>query len=499
MNKLKKPLAVQAAMMVVCLLSVSISDAEVRTITATGEYRMGDNDTRTDAKRLALLDAKRLALEQAGTYIESITQVKNFDLSKEEIRAYTAGIVELIEQETRSTMEGQQQIVRVDVIAKIDTNVVTRQIDALRKNEKVKADLLRTQQEADRLRRERDALQQELAAAKTKPEVEALAQKRREVFTRADVVFLLAQAAVALGASSGGLKPGSSSAAGRARARSLIEQALALAPSEPLAHVWMGNLLYEEGDLDGTIAAYGTALRLNPDDATTHNNLAFVLMTKGVALQVKRDLDGAIAAYRTALRLKLDEPAYYLALHLALGNALQAKGDLDGAIAELRTALRLKPDDAVPHNHLASALEEKGDLNGAITEYRTALRLDPKDSFYVFGLGHALRAKGDLDSAITEYREFLRLNPDDAFIREELGSSLLDKGNLDEAITELREVLRLEPKYVMGRYHLGQALQAKGRRQEAAREFREYLRLVPDEPHNREIERARAALRELER
>ncbi len=27
---------------------------------------MGDNDTRTDAKRLALLNAKRLALEQAG-------------------------------------------------------------------------------------------------------------------------------------------------------------------------------------------------------------------------------------------------------------------------------------------------------------------------------------------------------------------------------------------------------------------------------------------------
>lgn len=28
----------------------------------------GDNDTRTDEKRPALLDAKRLALEQAGTY-----------------------------------------------------------------------------------------------------------------------------------------------------------------------------------------------------------------------------------------------------------------------------------------------------------------------------------------------------------------------------------------------------------------------------------------------
>ena len=51
----------------------STATAEVRTLTATGEYRMGDNDTKTDAKRLALLDAKRLALEQVGTYLEGIT------------------------------------------------------------------------------------------------------------------------------------------------------------------------------------------------------------------------------------------------------------------------------------------------------------------------------------------------------------------------------------------------------------------------------------------
>lgn len=94
----------------IALCIVSPSWAEIRTITVTGEYRMGDNDTRTDAKRLALLDAKRLALEQAGVYIESITEVKNLDLAKEEIRAYTAGIVEVVEQATRTMMEGKQPL-----------------------------------------------------------------------------------------------------------------------------------------------------------------------------------------------------------------------------------------------------------------------------------------------------------------------------------------------------------------------------------------------------
>ena len=129
--------------LLLCLLGIDNAAAEVRTITATGEYRMGDNDTRTDAKRLALLDAKRLALEQAGTYVESITEVKNLDLTKEEIRAYTAGIVEVTEQASRTIMEGETTVVRVDVTTKIDTDTVGRQIDMLLKNEEIKTELVR--------------------------------------------------------------------------------------------------------------------------------------------------------------------------------------------------------------------------------------------------------------------------------------------------------------------------------------------------------------------
>jgi hypothetical protein len=66
MKKLQRTLPLQAALSVLCLLCVGNGQAEVRTITATGEYRMGDNDTRTDAKRLALLDAKRPPLNKRG-------------------------------------------------------------------------------------------------------------------------------------------------------------------------------------------------------------------------------------------------------------------------------------------------------------------------------------------------------------------------------------------------------------------------------------------------
>ena len=67
--------------------------AAVQEIQATGRYHLGDNDTRIDGHRLALMDAKRNALEKAGTYVESITEVKDFQLTRDDIRTYTAGII----------------------------------------------------------------------------------------------------------------------------------------------------------------------------------------------------------------------------------------------------------------------------------------------------------------------------------------------------------------------------------------------------------------------
>lgn len=61
------------AALVVLLWSVPIF-SQVREIGATGEYRMGDNDTKATARALALEQAKRNALEQAGTFVSSLVR-----------------------------------------------------------------------------------------------------------------------------------------------------------------------------------------------------------------------------------------------------------------------------------------------------------------------------------------------------------------------------------------------------------------------------------------
>ena len=56
-----------------------------RTVTAAGEYRMSDYDTRNDAIRLAVEAAKKDALEQVATYLESVTEVRDMDVTRDDI------------------------------------------------------------------------------------------------------------------------------------------------------------------------------------------------------------------------------------------------------------------------------------------------------------------------------------------------------------------------------------------------------------------------------
>ena len=58
-----------------------------------------------------------------------------------------------------------------------------------------------------------------------------------------------------------------------------------------------------KGDLDGEIAEYREALRLNPNNADAHNDL-------GVALEQKGDRRGALEEYRAAYMLDPKNAAY---------------------------------------------------------------------------------------------------------------------------------------------------------------------------------------------
>lgn len=179
------------AFVVLAAFASSVS-AEIKTVEAAGEYRMEQGDTKEDAIRLAVEAAKRNALEQVATYVESVTATKGMDLTKDEIRTYTAGVVLVREQRLSFSVEGDSIVARVDLVAEIETEDVIRAIATLRENEDARAQLAVLRQEADRLRQELDRANRALADASTADRAGSAA-RRREILYRVQSNALLSQ------------------------------------------------------------------------------------------------------------------------------------------------------------------------------------------------------------------------------------------------------------------------------------------------------------------
>jgi hypothetical protein len=94
--------------------------ARTETIFANFKYTMGDNDTKNDAKRICFLEAKRLAIEKAGTYIESSTEIKNYNLTRDEIKTFAGAIVKIEIASEEIKFVGENQIIFMTVKADVD-------------------------------------------------------------------------------------------------------------------------------------------------------------------------------------------------------------------------------------------------------------------------------------------------------------------------------------------------------------------------------------------
>ncbi|MCA1957420.1 MAG: hypothetical protein LDL14_02675 [Nitrospira sp.] len=173
--------------------AASSVSAEIKTVAASGEHRMDERDTKEDAIRLATESAKRNALEQVATYVESVTATKGMDLTKDEIRTYTAGVVLVREQRLTISVDGETVVVKVDLLAEIDTEDMIEAIEILRKNEDARVQLAALKRETDRLRQELDRANRALADASTADHAGAAA-RRREILYRVQSNAILSQA-----------------------------------------------------------------------------------------------------------------------------------------------------------------------------------------------------------------------------------------------------------------------------------------------------------------
>jgi TolB-like protein/cytochrome c-type biogenesis protein CcmH/NrfG len=198
--------------------------------------------------------------------------------------------------------------------------------------------------------------------------------------------------------------------------------------------------------------------------------------------QNAQDLQGAIAAYAEAIRL---DPEYALAFaerafafsayvdNFANGPAVHDY--IDRSQADARKAVVLAPDLGEGHLALADTLKRSLDYTRVSEEYERALALAPGSARVLEAYGLFAVAMGRTDAGIAAVRRAVALDPLNPHTRFSLGQALMHPGGYSEAIAAFTDAKALAPDDVWINAWLGQAYYWSGDF-ERAREWCESLK-----------------------
>jgi tetratricopeptide (TPR) repeat protein len=172
-----------------------------------------------------------------------------------------------------------------------------------------------------------------------------------------------------------------------------------------------GVALMERGEPQLAAEHFVAAVRLSPDLASPHYNVA-------VLLQKQNRLDDAEREYRTALALSSDQ-AEIEQSHNNLGILYLGEGKYAVALTELSAAIAIDPNAQNSYIGRGTAEMQTMNVDAAIADFAKAAQIAPSP-LALYWLGRALESKGDTQQAIRAYTAALQLVPGMAEARARL-------------------------------------------------------------------------------
>lgn len=179
-----------------------------------------------------------------------------------------------------------------------------------------------------------------------------------------------------------------------------LKKAVALNDRAYDAHVLLGAVWRQKGNLERALGEYDAAALLNPGTAAPHL-LAADAYLSGDQLQRAMERVGRAAA--------LEPDSGEVAS--VRGRIFERAGRGDEALAEYQRAVALNPSDTASRGRLAGIAMNLQRYDVAEPQLRTLLKLKYQPARTHFALGRLAEARGDRAGAAAEYRRALALDP----------------------------------------------------------------------------------------
>ena len=372
---------------------VSVAHAEIKTYTGIGDYVLSDDVPPGDIKSKAKLYAERNALEQAGVFIGSLSVVKNAKLQDDEIVAFTAGILQIVDVQYEIIPINDKSGIakyRATVTAQIDTDVLDKKINEwLSRGDQERAILVEQnralQQTIDELQRRIATLEQVAINAQTP-------QDNTNIHTEL---------------------------------QSIDKATLAVQKFEE------GNRFYDSEDYEKAINCYNEAIELNPNNVEYYFN-------RCRAYYELQDYDAATADCDKAMAEIETNPKNYL---INSRNIIYTYVEIIGNYLDLN-----KHDEA---NHCFNKAMEMASASNSeiVQEFIIEIFYDKKDfirgQYYYCIASTAYTFNLDYKAIIRYANVSIDINSDDLFAYFQRGIAYILSKKYDMAIADFNKVIEL--------------------------------------------------------
>ncbi len=359
---------------------------EVRQIVGTAQ-------SQDDARTAAIAKAKRDALEEAGSWLESVSEVKNMKLVRDDVLTLSSGITRTRVLEEEPFLEGRAVGIRVVAEVTVDNSGLAERVreflaDRERVSEK-KAESARERELLDRL----DELEKRMVALQA------------ERASRQDVQMAeLDRSMAANRTDSEARKP----VPGEPQQRSPAAPAQAPAASPTLVSA------AKAGDESASAAAEREEALRREIQENSRRLAAQEAFRKGESFSNEpgkgiryTDPRAAIAAFTEAIAL---DPAYADA-YSRRGRAHTDLKEYPRALEDINRALHLDPGLGRAYIARAKTYVDMGENRRAIEDASEAIRLLPEMPNAYTIRGRALNAMGEYQQALIDYDQAVRLSP----------------------------------------------------------------------------------------